>query len=56
MKWASAISTEFSLEAAVKDVAQQAQQLLGAVPADLALVFISTTFASEYPGLAQFPT
>jgi small ligand-binding sensory domain FIST len=50
MKWASAISTQFSLEAAVQDVARQAQQSLGA-PADLALVFISATFASEYPRL-----
>jgi small ligand-binding sensory domain FIST len=50
MKWASAISTRFSLEAAVKEVVQQAQQSL-ATTADLALVFISSTFASEYPRL-----
>jgi small ligand-binding sensory domain FIST len=50
MKWASAISTRFSLEAAVKETVQQANQLLAA-PADLALVFISSTFASEYPRL-----
>lgn len=50
MKWASAISTQFSLEAAVAEVVQQAQRSLAA-PADLALVFISSTFASEYPRL-----
>jgi small ligand-binding sensory domain FIST len=50
MKWASALSTRPSLEAAVDEVIQQAQQSLG-VPADLGLVFISSTFASEYPRL-----
>jgi small ligand-binding sensory domain FIST len=50
MKWASAISTQFSLEAAVKEVVQRATESLNA-PADLALVFISSTFASEYPRL-----
>jgi small ligand-binding sensory domain FIST len=50
MKWASAISTQFSLEAAVNEVVQLAQRSL-AEPADLALVFISSTFASEYPRL-----
>ncbi len=50
MKWASALSTRPSLEAAVDEVVQQAQQELG-VPADLGLIFISSTFASEYPRL-----
>lgn len=50
MKWASALSTRPSLEAAVDEVIQQAQQLLG-VPADLGVVFISSTFGSEYPRL-----
>jgi small ligand-binding sensory domain FIST len=50
MKWASAISTQFSLEAAVNEVVQLAQRSLAA-PADLGLVFISSTFASEYPRL-----
>lgn len=48
MKWASALSTRPSLEAALDEVIQQAQQSLG-VPADLGLIFISSTFGSEYP-------
>ena len=50
MKWASALSTRPSLEAAVDEVVQQAQQSLEAT-ADLALIFISATFASEFPRL-----
>ena len=50
MKWVSAISTRPSLEAAVDEVVNRAQQALGK-RADLALVFISVTFASEYPRL-----
>lgn len=50
MKWANALSMRPSLEAAVDEVTQQAQQALGA-SADLGLVFISATFASEYPRL-----
>ncbi|CAN5709101.1 FIST C-terminal domain-containing protein [soil metagenome] len=50
MKWASAISTRASLETAVKEVAQQATEQLGKAP-DLALVFVSTAFASEYARL-----
>lgn len=50
MKWASAISTQTSLEAAVQEVAAQATAQLGEVP-DLAIVFVSTAFASEYTRL-----
>ena len=50
MKWASALSTQPSLEAAINEVIQQAQSKLAAPP-DLALLFVSTTFASEYPRL-----
>ncbi len=50
MKWASAISTRASLETAVKEVAQQAKEQLEEAP-DLALVFVSTAFASEYARL-----
>lgn len=50
MKWASALSTRPSLEAAVKEVVEQAQQSLQAPP-DLAIVFISSAFASEYSRL-----
>lgn len=48
MKWVNALSTRPSLEAAIDEVTQRAQASLGA-SADLALVFISTTFTSEYP-------
>ena len=51
MKWASAISTHVSLETAVKDVATVAKAQLGEKP-DLALVFVSLAFASEYQRLA----
>ncbi|NEQ32661.1 MAG: hypothetical protein F6K04_16930 [Leptolyngbya sp. SIO4C5] len=50
MKWASALSTRPSLEAAVAEVAAQAQERLQAQP-DLALVFISAAFASEFSRL-----
>lgn len=50
MKWTNALSTRPSLEAAVKEVVEQAQQSL-ATPADLALVFISSAFGSEYSRL-----
>ncbi|XQQ06812.1 MAG: FIST signal transduction protein [Leptolyngbya sp. IPPAS B-1204] len=49
MRWVSALSTRASLEAAVKDVVAQAQQQIQTP--DLALVFISSAFASEYPRL-----
>lgn len=47
MKWASALSTRPSLEAALSEVIEQAQAKLG-VGADLGLVFVSSAFASEY--------
>ncbi|MBF2076976.1 MAG: FIST C-terminal domain-containing protein [Synechococcales cyanobacterium T60_A2020_003] len=50
MKWASALSQKPSLEAAVKEVAEQAQRSLQAT-ADLAFVFISSSFTSEFPRL-----
>lgn len=50
MKWANALSTRASLEAAVKDVVEQTQLVLQ-TPADLGLVFISSAFASEYSRL-----
>jgi small ligand-binding sensory domain FIST len=50
MKWTNALSTRPSLEAAVKEVVEQAQHSL-ATPADLALVFISSAFGSEYSRL-----
>ncbi|MGB7414368.1 MAG: FIST N-terminal domain-containing protein [Thermosynechococcaceae cyanobacterium] len=50
MKWVSALSTRPSLEAALDDVIGQAQQSLN-TPADLAILFISTSFSSEYPRL-----
>ncbi|MBE9180540.1 FIST C-terminal domain-containing protein [Oculatella sp. LEGE 06141] len=50
MKWATALSTRPSLESAIAEVVEQAQQRLQA-PADLALVFISSAFTSEYSRL-----
>jgi small ligand-binding sensory domain FIST len=50
MKWASALSTQPSLEAALDEVIALAQDALNA-RADLAILFISTTVASEFPRL-----
>lgn len=50
MKWTSAISTRPSLEAAVNEVVDKAQVALEQ-SADLAFVFISDAFASEYSRL-----
>lgn len=50
MQWVNALSTRPSLEAAVADAVERAASLLQA-PADLALVFISAAFTSEYPRL-----
>jgi small ligand-binding sensory domain FIST len=50
MQWVSALSTRPSLEAAVQQVVQQAQAALRA-PANLGIVFISSSFASEYSRL-----
>ena len=51
MKWASAISTSASLEAAVKEVVTQTTQQLEGQKPNLALVFVSIAFASEYARL-----
>jgi small ligand-binding sensory domain FIST len=50
MKWTSALSTRPSLEAAVNEVVATAQDALGQT-ADLAFVFISNAFASEFSRL-----
>lgn len=50
MKWVSALSTRPSLEAAIAEVVERAQQALQ-VPANLGFIFISSAFASEYPRL-----
>lgn len=50
MKWVSALSMRPSLEAAIDEVIGQAQKSLES-QADLALLFISTSFTSEYPRL-----
>jgi small ligand-binding sensory domain FIST len=47
MKWASAISTRASLEMAIREVTAQVAHQLPESP-DLAVVFISSAFASEY--------
>ena len=49
-QWTCALSTRVSLEAAVKDVVERATAALVG-PADLAIVFISSAFASEYSRL-----
>lgn len=50
MRWVNALSTRPSLEAAVREVVERSQAQLES-PADLGLIFISSTFASEYPRL-----
>lgn len=50
MQWVSALSTRPSLEAALKEVVEQALQGLQG-QADLGLVFISSAFASEHSRL-----
>ncbi|MBD2101066.1 FIST C-terminal domain-containing protein [Leptolyngbya sp. FACHB-261] len=51
MHWACALSKRASLEAAVAEVADQAQQDLGPFPPHLGLFFVSNTFSSDYPRL-----
>ncbi|WP_293135426.1 FIST N-terminal domain-containing protein [Microcoleus sp. bin38.metabat.b11b12b14.051] len=50
MQWVSALSTRPSLESALREVVEQADRQLDG-PADLALIFISSAFASEYSRL-----
>ncbi|NEO64070.1 MAG: hypothetical protein F6J98_28090, partial [Moorea sp. SIO4G2] len=50
IKWANALSTRASLEAAVAEVADCLEKSLPS-KADLGLVFISSAYASEYPRL-----
>ncbi|OKH35517.1 hypothetical protein NIES2119_19855 [[Phormidium ambiguum] IAM M-71] len=50
IRWANALSTRPSLEAAVEEVVKRATESLQA-SADLGLVFISAAFASEYTRL-----
>lgn len=50
MQWANALSTQASLESAVVEVVERATTILQA-PADLAIVFISAAFTSDYPRL-----
>ncbi len=50
MQWANALSTRASLEGAIKDAVDQLNQRFDATP-DLGLVFISSSFTSEFPRL-----
>lgn len=50
MQWVSALSTKPSLEAAVRDIAEQVKAQLQQPP-DLGLIFISAAFASEFARL-----
>lgn len=47
IKWVNALSTRPSLEAAIAEAVDRAEQSL-AMPADLGMVFISSAFASEF--------
>jgi len=51
MKWVTSLSTKISLEAAVQDLSQQVLTSLGECSLDLAFLFVSTAFASDYPRL-----
>lgn len=51
MKWVSSLSTKVSLEAAVNEVTQQVLRGLEGRSPDLGILFVSNTFASEYPRL-----
>lgn len=51
MKWVSSLSTKVSLEAAVNEVTQQVLSDLEGRSPDLGILFVSNTFASEYPRL-----
>lgn len=55
MKWASALSTQPSLEAALDQVIDAAQKSLDA-EANLGLIFASTAFASEFSRLLPLLT
>jgi len=48
MRWVSVVSTEVSLELAIKDIVQQVTEELGQASIDLGLLFVSSSFASEY--------
>lgn len=50
MQWVNALSTQASLEAAVREVVERATAQLDGAP-DLAIVFISAAFGSEYSRL-----
>ncbi len=50
MQWVSAMSTRPSLESAVREVVDQLQDKFNGVP-ELGLLFISSSFTSEFPRL-----
>jgi len=51
MRWVNVLSLRPSLEAAVEEAVNLAQEKLGDQTADLGFMFISSAFASEYPRL-----
>jgi small ligand-binding sensory domain FIST len=51
MRWVNVLSLRPSLEAAVEEAVNLAQERLGEKTADLGFMFISSAFASEYPRL-----
>ena len=48
MKWASAISTQDSIEACIEEAAESIKTQLAGKPADLTVVFVSPHFAAHY--------
>ncbi|MBM4406680.1 MAG: hypothetical protein FJ039_10990 [Chloroflexi bacterium] len=53
MKWASAISQEFSVRKAVADTIARVKADLGDVQPDLAVVFVSAHHAVDFPSIPQ---
>jgi small ligand-binding sensory domain FIST len=51
MKWVNGLSTKVSLEAALDDVTRQVLRGLEGESPDIGFLFVSNTFASEYPRL-----
>lgn len=53
MQWASALSQQNSLRAALSECAASIRTTMGATAADLAVVFASSEYAADYAGLPE---
>ena len=53
MQWASAISQQNTLRGALSECAASVRAVLGDQEADLAVVFASSEYAADYPGLPE---